>query len=406
MESRRTPAPYQPRLRWYGHLWRDLLAGSFGVVVWLTLAPRQLESAPLLFAADIAVGVLALAVVHLRRRHPLATAVVLLALNPLSSLSTGFVALATVSLATHRRWWQIGIVAPLHLAATWAYERLQPTQGDPWWLTTALTLLIVSAMVAWGMFIGSRRELVHTLRQRAETAEAERDLRAAQARSTERARIAREMHDVLAHRISQISLYAGALSYREDLTADEVRASAGVIRAKAHEALEDLREVLGVLRAEQGAAVTPQPTLSDLPALLDSARATGSSIELLAPLPEDDALPEAVGRTVYRIVQEGITNAAKHAPAATVQLRITGSPDRGVVVEIRNRLGFGSGTPGAGLGLIGLAERAELRGGRLTHRVERVPASGGPGTFVLRAWLPWESAAGDPDLAHAAAVAP
>lgn len=405
MEPRRTPAPYQPRLRWYGHLWRDLLAGGFGLGLWLSLAPRQLEAHHLLVAADIAIGVLSLVLVHLRRRHPLLVAVVLVALNPLSASATGFVVLATVSLATHRRWWQIGIIAPLNVVASWAYEYVQPTQGDPWWLTTSLTLVTLAAMVAWGMFIGSRRELVWTLRQRAETAEAERDLRAAQARSTERARIAREMHDVLAHRISQISLHAGALSYREDLTADEVRASAGVIRTKAHEALEDLREVLGVLRAEQGVAVAPQPTLGDLPALLDSARAAGSTIEMVADLLDGQTPPDAVGRTVYRIVQEGVTNAAKHAPAASIRVRVAGAPDRGVVVEVRNRLGFGSGTPGAGLGLIGLAERAELRGGRLTHRVEQAPETGGVGTFVLRAWLPWEAAAIDPEVVRAEAAA-
>ena len=128
--------------------------------------------------------------------------------------------------------------------------------------------------MAWGMYIGSRRELLWSLRQRAERAESEQGLRAAQSRSNERERIAREMHDVLAHRISQISMHAGALAFREDLTAEEMRDSAGVIQAKAHEALTDLRGVLGVLRDESGELThAPLPTYADLPALVDEARA-------------------------------------------------------------------------------------------------------------------------------------
>ena len=109
------------------------------------------------------------------------------------------------------------------------------------------------------MYIGSRRELLWTLRNRAETAEAEQELRVSQARSNERARIAREMHDVLAHRISQISMHAGALSFRDDLTADEMRDSAAVIQEKAHEALTDLRGVLGVLRDDGSGRVGEAP---------------------------------------------------------------------------------------------------------------------------------------------------
>ena len=94
-------------------------------------------------------------------------------------------------------------------------------------------------------------------------------------------------------------------------------------------------------------------------------------------------MPDVVGRTIFRVVQEGTTNARKHAPAAAIRIRVSGAPDDGIEVEIRNGLGFGSsGTPGAGLGLVGLEERAELAGGRLTHGVES-------GAFVLKAWLPW-----------------
>ena len=241
-------------------------------------------------------------------------------------------------------------------------------------------------MLGWGMYIGSRREHLWALRDRAERAEAEQELRVDNARSHERARIAREMHDVLAHRISQVSMHAGALAYRDDLSAEEIRTSAGVIQAKANEALNDLRAVLGVLRAPDTGELVgrPQPTYDDLPALIEESREGGMHIEFTDLLEGEPAMPVAVGRTVYRIVQEGLTNARKHAPGAMVRIQLSGSPEDGVDLLLRNSVGFASApaAPGSGLGLIGLSERAELRGGRLEHRKDG-------STFVLHGWIPW-----------------
>ncbi|UUW92635.1 sensor histidine kinase [Pimelobacter simplex] len=389
-----SPDDYQPRLRWYGHLWRYLLMLVISLLVWAPAIDEQVDEMPILFWIDIVVGLIAYVVVAYRRRWPVPIAVATIVMTPFSSLAAGPATLATVSLATRRRWWQVIAVGVLNLLGGWAYYWVQPMHdSDPWWLTATVSVAVCAAILAWGMFIGSRRELIWTLRQRAETAEAERDLRATQARSNERARIAREMHDVLAHRISQISMHAGALTYREDLSADEMRSSVTVIQAKAHEALRDLREVLGVLReAEGGGPLTgPQPTYRDLDALIDDAREAGTAIEYDDRLaPDAGELPDAVGRTVYRIVQEGITNATKHARAATVRITLSGSPADGVDVVLRNALGFGpTRTPGAGLGLVGLTERAELRGGWLTHGVEHTADATAPDAFVLHAWLPW-----------------
>jgi signal transduction histidine kinase len=385
-----SPAPaYQPPLRWYSHLWRYLMCVGVGIVVWLPVIEQQAEGGrPILFWLDLVLGVVCLVLVWWRRRWPMAIAVVVVLLTPLTSLGAGASALATISLATRRNWRQIIVIGLLNLVMTWVYYQVQPiTDTEPGWLIVLFSVVTVCAILAWGMYIGSRRELIWTLRQRAETAEAERDLRAAQARSNERARIAREMHDVLAHRISQISMHAGALTFRDDLSAEEMRGSVAVIQQKAHEALTDLREVLGVLRDEGGGPLAgPQPTYDDLPALVHDARATGATIEYDDRLPAEPPLPDAVGRTAYRIVQEGVTNAAKHAPAATLRIRIDGSPERGVEVSLRNARGFGpTRTPGAGLGLVGLTERAQLRGGSLAHGIE-------DGAFVLRAWLPWTGA--------------
>ncbi|WP_377323963.1 sensor histidine kinase [Pimelobacter simplex] len=386
-----TPDDYQPRLRWYGHVWRYALMLVISVLVWSPAVDEQVDQVPLLFWVDVVLGVVSYVLVAYRRRWPVPIAIATVLMTPFSSIAAGPATLATVSLATRRRWWQVIGIGVLNLLGGFAYYWVQPMHDtDPWWLTATVSVAVCAAILAWGMFIGSRRELIWTLRQRAETAEAERDLRATQARSNERARIAREMHDVLAHRISQISMHAGALTYREDLSADEMRSSVTVIQAKAHEALRDLREVLGVLREVEGAGplTGPQPTYGDLGVLVDDARAAGTAIEY------DDQvvgeLPDIVGRTVYRIVQEGITNATKHARAATLRVTLSGSPADGVDVVLRNALGFGpTRTPGAGLGLVGLTERAELRGGWLTYGIEHSADPATPEVFVLHAWLPW-----------------
>src|SRR5262249_43002929 len=154
-----------------------------------------------------------------------------------------------------------------------------PDNG-PWWVELLVVVVITVAVLGWGAYIGSRRELIWSFKNRAERAEAEQELRTAQARANERARIAREMHDVLAHRISQVSIHAGALASRTALDAAQMRASATIIQDTAPQALADLRSVLGVLRApETGRPLEPpQPTYADLVSLVDAVRAAGLEV--------------------------------------------------------------------------------------------------------------------------------
>ena len=380
--ERPAPDTVQPPVTRWGVFFR--LVGVLAIsAIGLISAPDHWHGAWL--AVEVVLGLVALVLVRWRRRWPLGIALATGLLGALSGLAAGPAVLAAVSMATRRVYWQVGVLAVFTVAGGQFFTTMQPDDGDPWWVDLLINSVVTAGVLGWGMYIGSRRELVWTLRQRAERAEAEQELRMAQARGNERSRIAREMHDVLAHRISQISLQAGALGFRSDLDADELRANAAVIRDLANEALTDLRGVLGVLR-DPGTgelAHAPQPTWSDLPSLVDQARDAGLHVVLTDRLPRDAHVPDVVGRTLYRIVQEGITNAGKHAPGAVVRIEVSGSPEEGVDIVLRNPLGFGpTRTPGAGLGLIGLTERAELRGGRLEGRRDGQQ-------FVLHGWIPW-----------------
>ncbi|WP_426243547.1 sensor histidine kinase [Nocardioides sp. LHG3406-4] len=379
-----TPEQYQPPLRWYSHAWRMALCVAISLSVWLPIAKTQIDRHPILFTLDVGLGVLSYVLVFWRRRWPYPIAVLLGALTVFSGIAAGPATLAAVSLAVHRRLVPIVVVGLVGIVAGQGYYDIQPMANqDPIWLTLAFGVVVTVATMGWGMYIGSRRELMWTLENRAIRAEAEQELRSEQARGTERSRIAREMHDVLAHRISQISMHAGALAYRSDLDADSLRAGVGEIHDHAIEALTDLRGVLGVLRDEDGRLThQPQPTYCDLPDLVAEAHQLGMHVEF-DDLLEGRTPPDAVGRTLYRIVQEGLTNARKHAPGALVTVEISGDPDRGVDVVMRNPLGFGRTlAPTSGLGLVGLSERTLLRGGRLEHRREG-------SAFVLHAWIPW-----------------
>ncbi|RFU20092.1 histidine kinase [Geodermatophilus marinus] len=361
--------------------WRLAVALAFSLASWWQVVDERSVTGR---AVDVALGAVAFALVLVRRRWPLPVAVGTTALAALSLLAAGPAILATVSLATGRRWAPIAAVGVLAVAGGEVYTALNPSvRTDPPWLGAALNTVFTLAALGWGMYIGSRRELLWSLRRRAEAAEEERDLRAERARLEERSRIAREMHDVLAHRISQISVNAGAMAYRSDLSREQMRDSAGLIRESAHLALIDLRSVLGVLRDGSGEVRhVPQPRYLDLADLIEEERRGGTRIACTDDLARED-LPEGVGRTVYRVVQEGLTNARKHAAGAAVDIELSGTRATGVEVVMRNALGFGrSSTPGAGLGLIGLTERVQLQGGRLEHGREGAD-------FVVRAWVPW-----------------
>ena len=249
----------------------------------------------------------------------------------------------------------------------------------PYGVELVLGALFTLLVVPWGLFARTQRDLLRSSHERAARLEAEQRAHVEQAREAERRRIAGEMHDVLAHRLSLLSVHAGALEFRPDAPPEEIAAAAAVIRENAHGALRDLREVIGVLRDSPDDVEPPQPTLDAIPALIEESRAAGMRVRSRIEAGGGEA---TVGRTAYRVVQEGLTNARKHAPAAAVEVIV--AADEQLVVEVVSRRAARAVEPGSGgSGLIGLSERVALAGGELEHG--RNPG----GDFVLRATLPW-----------------
>lgn len=338
--------------------------------------------------ANLAIGGAACLSLWWRRRWPCALGIALVPVAMVVPMGSGAAGVALFTVAVHRPVrWAIGL-ALAHVAISPVYLLLYPDDELPAWISLALGALMTGAMVAWGMFVRTRRQLLVSLAERVERAEAEQALQSQRARLAERERIAREMHDVLAHRLSLLSLHAGTLEYRPDLPAQDVARAAGVIRDNAHRALEELRLVIGALRQDDEGArpAPPQPTLADLPRLVDESRAAGMRVALAQSLDRPGQLPADIGRHAYRVVQEGLTNARKHAPHCAVTVRIDGAPGGGLRVEITNPLPVGQtppDIPGARAGLSGLDERVRLAGGALEHSIDT------GGVHRLAASFPW-----------------
>ncbi|MEU4470298.1 histidine kinase [Micromonospora sp. NPDC023888] len=341
--------------------------------------------------ADALLGLVCCGLLWVRRRWPLGLVVATTPLTLFSMAAAIPLLIFYFTVVVHRRTAVAIAVTGAGLITNMGFSWLRPDPSMAYWETAAWGVVISLVVLAWGMFVRARRQLIVSLRDRAERAESEQQLRVAQARHLERTRIAREMHDVLAHRISLLSLHAGALEFRPDAPADEVARAAGVIRGSAHAALQDLREVIGVLRAEDStdgdAPEPPQPTLADLPALIAESRSAGMRVDVSDTVDRSGEVPAALGRAAYRIVQEGLTNARKHAAGAAVRVDVAGGPGAGLTVAIGNRWPVGTpagGTlPGAGTGLVGISERVTLAGGRLAYGRDDA------GDFRLAAWLPW-----------------
>jgi signal transduction histidine kinase len=353
-----------------------------------------------LMLIDLLAGAASVLVLPLRRRAPLAAAIPATVMTTVSSAALAAAVLAVVraaragigrgGLAVLGAVWTAAVFGNEALAAPAVGTVSGPVEVGVLGLVALLFYLI---LVGIGRYRRSRAEALELLRERAEHAEQRRERAVRDAREAERLRIAREMHDVLAHRMSLVSMHAGALTYREDLPREAVARAAHVIQDTTGVALRELRELLGVLReeGEDDAARprAPQPTLERLPALLAEARASGTpvavrfeGIEAEEESPRVEGLEASRSRTAYRIAQEALTNVRKHAPGQRLDLRIARGEGR-LTVEARNRLPPAPpAAPSSGMGLVGLAERVRLAGGDAASEC-------GVEQFVLRAWVPW-----------------
>ncbi|MGY0020449.1 sensor histidine kinase [Streptomyces sp. YJ-C3] len=246
------------------------------------------------------------------------------------------------------------------------------------------SVLFVLLAVVGGLWMGNRRRLVEALNTQVDHLRTERELREQAARMAERSAIAAEMHDVLAHRLSLIALHTGVLATKKDALPDPVVERLSLLRTTSTEALTDLRDVLGALRTDTSAATDPPaPALRDVEEMIGQSRAAGQVIGTMVEGSPEQA-PAAHRLAVYRLVQEALTNARKHAPDAPVHVRVDYGPPA-TLIEVTNPPStnlHGAPAVPSGFGLIGLRERVEALGGHLNA------GPGGAGTWRLAARIP------------------
>lgn len=336
--------------------------------------------------ASTVVVLLACAVLVLRRQHPVGVWVATLALavvgisvqsGPSGAIFPALVALYTLALHHRRRDAVLGAVvtAVVVIAALGVL--------DDWRSPTTYAVIAWSGLAAAiGIAVGGQRAVVAAAVERARQAEQSREEEAQRRVAEERLRIARELHDVVAHHISVVTVQSGVALHLLDTQPDAARAALGHVREASREVLAEMSSLVGLLRTTEDSGTTaPAPGLAGLDDLVESMRRTGLHVTLH----EEGArspLPPLVDLTAYRVVQESLTNAHKHG-SGSVDLRIAHGPSA-TVIEVSNPMGAAV-EHRTGLGLVGMRERVQAVGGSL------VAAPDGLGSFVVRAELPGAS---------------
>jgi len=384
---------------------RRLLDGALAAIVtasiWLALATKPLEPGqnPTTAAAYVSSGAACLALAF-HRRHPLwAAAVMDVAVVAYSlgrySAFPGFPVFVLVFLVALGHPRRIGLPVAAGAAVTMVVAILaQPgtvATGSVWVAT------ILAVAVAWllGENQRGRRARWAALEERARMLEAEREERDRQAIVQERLRIARELHDVVAHAMSVVAVQSGVGRHVIDRQPETAKQALATIELTSRQALVEMRRLLGVLRdgEEPRGALSPAPGLADVPALVDRMRASGLDIALTLDVgqaePADEP-PPGVALSAYRVVQEGLTNVLRHG-GGRAEVLVRSLPGA-VTVEVADDGGRpGARRPaavaGSGHGLIGLRERVAVFGGELTAGAR--PGGG----FLLRACLPYPARA-------------
>lgn len=358
-----------------------VVAVGFGLLILLPTAGAHSQVGLVL---DVVLGSVACLALAVRRRWPTAVAVFAVAASAVSGFSAGASLVALFSAAIRVRPAVTAALTTAELLATFCFPLVYPEPaGFGYGIQVLLGSLVNLGVVGWGLMVRAQRGHLRAVLDGARELELRQELLAATVRDQERRAIAREMHDTLAHRLSLLSVHAGAIEFRADLSPERTRELAAVIRQTSHDALNDLRDVILLLRdgrAGEANPLEPRVGLDGLADLVDQSRLGGTEVTLDQSV--DDARGPAAGATVYRIVQECLTNARKHAPGSPVRIMVSAPEPTEIAVTVRTLLGSPTGIPGTGTGLSGLAERVSLLGGTFTSGVVGHQ-------FVVSARLPW-----------------
>lgn len=370
-------------------------ARAFDVAVAGTLAVALfVPNVPARPAFAVLMGSVAIPLVW-RRTHPFLssaiTAVVLATIllvaplgiaHPLVLMAASLISVYSVAAHEPRLWWAVAGGALVTAGMTFDVIVYGPGGTDD----AVWPFRIIETAIAWlvGRVLYRRGRQVDELYLRARKLAVDQERRAAVAVAEERRRLARELHDVVAHNVSLIVVQAAAAEQVLNATPQRAVTPLQNIQTIGRQTIDELRRLLGILRDHDDAVATaPQPTLAELDTLVEQVRRTGTAVTVVRE--GDLRLPTSIDLSAYRILQEGLTNVVKHAGATSTRVLIRGDRD-GILIDISDDGRGSNGGPGNGLGLVGMRERVALLGGVLetSDRPE--------GGFQLRAWVPLDGA--------------
>ena len=340
-------------------------------------------------ALAAALTVVVTAVLALRRRFPFTTIGTVAAAMALPEVATTLtitlwgdlvpLLVAVYSVARHAD--RLRATAGLVLAgAAVAFVMLRiPVLGTPG--NVPFTAVPIVGLFVLGRVLRQRAAKAHALAENARELEQERGAQIERAIADERARIARELHDLVAHSVSVMVVQAGAAEDLLDRDPAAAREPLGVVQETGRQAVQELSTMLGLLRRPPGPVdLAPQPDEAAIPALVERMRSSGLRIE--ARIEDLPPLPPGIGLALYRVVQEGLTNALKHAPSGAAILEMTADPSNVVATILTEQATRSPATLGTGNGLVGIRERVAVHGGTM----EAGPTVAGG--FRLRVALP------------------
>lgn len=365
------------------------------VVVFVYNLPIQFASVPgELWSGTGVVLSLALCLPYLWRLHLPVTVFILTFAAALTQLVLGVellvadvMLLLTLYNVASRTRWTVAVPSTLALIV-WSLMASVPLISKGYLSIGELGVLLLAVVwiCTWGLLVGTRRKYMEALRSRAEQLERERDAEARAAAAKERARIAREIHDVVSHNVGAVGILADGAATKVESDPEQARTAMLRARDTSRKALAEMRTMLGVLRNGEGPEEVPQPGLDQLDALVAEFRSLGVPVELTILGERPAEITSGVQLAVYRVVQESLTNVGKHAGEVShAEVRITFTPDEVEIGVDDDGRGYadhaGPGVAG-GHGLVGMRERVHAYGGRFEAGMR--PAGG----YQVRAWLP------------------